>query len=185
MVFRGVRFLGWQDTLYAHGRSMESTEPSRQYYRDCYIEGSVDFIFGSATAVFDRCEIRSKTRGYIAAPSTIASRPHGYVFIDCRLTRDEGVPAASVYLGRPWRDHGSAVFVRTWMDDHIRPEGWHHWQPHREATARFAELASTGPGAAPERRVPWSRQLTEHDAPAWAAPHILAGHDGWNPLVSE
>lgn len=182
MVFRNVHFRGWQDTLYAHGRSMESAEPSRQYYRDCLIEGDVDFIFGSATAVFDHCEIRSKSHGYITAPSTIESRPFGYVFLDCRLTRDPGVEPASVYLGRPWRDFGSTIFVRTWMDEHIRPEGWHHWRPEREQTARFAEYASTGPGAAPDQRVPWSRQLTADEAAAITVEHILAGDDGWNPL---
>ncbi len=185
MTFRDVRFLGWQDTLYAHGRSMESPAPARQYYRDCYIEGDVDFIFGSATAVFENCDIHSKSAGYVTAASTPAHRAHGYVFLDCRLTKAPGVEPATVYLGRPWRDHAAVVFIRTWMDDHVRPEGWHNWsRPEREATSRYAEYASHGPGAAPEARVPWAKRLSDDEAAAYTAARILAGDDGWDPTVA-
>lgn len=101
--FKNCRFLGWQDTLYTYGKN------SRQYYEDCYIEGSVDFIFGWSTAVFNRCQIHSKRDGYVTAPSTDAGKKYGYVFYDCTLTADDGVKG--VYLSRPWRPYAQAVFI--------------------------------------------------------------------------
>ncbi|MDR2938537.1 MAG: GDSL-type esterase/lipase family protein, partial [Prevotellaceae bacterium] len=103
VAFKNCRFLGNQDTLYTYGRS------SRQYYESCYIEGTTDFIFGSSTAVFHKCEIRSKTDSYITAASTPQGAKFGYVFIDCKLTADSGV--TKVYLGRPWRGFAKTAFV--------------------------------------------------------------------------
>ncbi|WP_232075047.1 pectinesterase family protein [Phytohabitans suffuscus] len=85
-----VRFLGNQDTL--QPSSPNAATVSRAYYRDCYIEGDVDFVFGRGTAVFDRCEIRSLDRGsttdngYVTAASTTITNPYGYLFTHCRLT---------------------------------------------------------------------------------------------------
>src|SRR5690606_2968980 len=118
-VFENCRFLGHQDTLYVHG------DNTRQYYKNCYIEGTVDFIFGWATAVFENCQIHAKGEGYITAASTAPERPHGLVFIGCRLTATAG--ADSFYLGRPWREHAKTVFIDCFMDAHIKPEGWHDW----------------------------------------------------------
>lgn len=172
-VFRNCRFLGFQDTLYTYGKQ------SRQYYEDCYIEGTVDFIFGWSTAVFSRCTIHSKGRGYVTAPSTDKGKPHGYVFFDCKLTADEGV--GSVYLSRPWRPYAQAVFIRCELGKHILPEGWHNWnKKDAEKTVFYAEYQSTGEGADPTRRVGFSKQLK--NLKNYGIGQILAGEDGWNPL---
>lgn len=175
-VFRRCRFLGFQDTLYTFG------EHTRQYYEDCYIEGTVDFIFGKAMAVFNRCELRSKrTAGCLTAPATPEGCPYGYVFFDCRLTATDDVKDFSVWLSRPWRPYGQTVFIRCEMGRHIRPEGWNNWDKEsNEKTAYYAEYQSRGEGAAPERRVGWSHQLT--DISKYDIYELLKGDDGWKPI---
>lgn len=171
-VFNKCRFLGWQDTLYAKN--------GRQYYKDCYIEGHVDYIFGQAAAVFENCHIHSKADGYITAPMRFAAdESAGFVFNKCRLTSSD--TDKGVYLGRPWRDHGRTVFIDTQMDAAIRPEGWHHWQPQREQTAFFAELRSKGSGANEAARVKWAKALDEKAAQAFSTANFLKGKDGWDP----
>lgn len=150
--FINCRILGNQDTVYAAG------ENSRQYFKGCFIEGTTDFIFGSATAVFDECEIYSKSNSYITAASTPEGVAYGYVFLYCRLTAAGEVD--EVFLGRPWRTHAKTVFVRCEMGDHIRPGGWDNWSNEAaEEHAFYAELQSSGPGANPAGRVSWSHQL--------------------------
>lgn len=169
-VFRRVSLLGDQDTLY--------TGCGKQYYHECYIEGDVDYIFGAATALFDRCHLHNKrSRGYITAASTPEGEPFGYVFLDCRITGGEGV--SEVYLGRPWRPHAHVAFIRTQMDASIIGEGWHNWgQPDREQTSRYEEFGSSGPGANPAARAAWSRQLTDKEAAEYRVITVL---DGWHP----
>lgn len=172
-VFRHCRFLGNQDTLYTYGRHC------RQYYDECYIEGTVDFIFGWSTAVFNRCTIRSVGNGYVTAPSTDEGEAYGYVFFDCNLTASEGVD--KVYLSRPWRPYGQAVFIRCQLGKHIVPEGWHNWgKKEAEKTVYYAEYESTGEGACPEQRASFSRQLENTDD--FTLEKILGGDDGWNPF---
>ncbi len=175
VVFEKCRFLGFQDTLYPHG------DRSRQYYKDCYIEGTVDFIFGWSTAVFENCEIFSKKGGgYVTAASTEESAEYGLVFINCKLTSDG--EEASVYLGRPWRDFAQTIFIDTEMGAHIKPEGWHNWnKPNAEQTAFYAEFGSKGPGANSAQRVSWSHQLTAEEASNYSVKAVLAGDDGWDP----
>ena len=79
-IFKSCRFLGWQDTMLL--------KKGRQYFANCYIEGRVDFIYGAATAVFDRCEIHSKNGGYVTAANTPQDQPFGFVFLNCKLTGD-------------------------------------------------------------------------------------------------
>ncbi|RAI92240.1 pectinesterase family protein [Algoriphagus yeomjeoni] len=175
VVFEKCRFLGFQDTLYPHG------DRSRQYYKDCYIEGTTDFIFGWSTAVFENCEIFSKKGGsYVTAASTEEATEFGFVFIDCKLTSD--AEDSSVYLGRPWRDYAQTVFINTEMGAHIKSEGWHNWsKPNAEKTAFYAEYGSKGPGADVSGRVSWSHQLSEQEAAKYTVESVLAGEDGWNP----
>ncbi|WP_211352171.1 pectinesterase family protein [Dinghuibacter silviterrae] len=166
--FDHCRLLGNQDVLFCQGPG------TLQYYKDCYIEGTTDFVFGAATAVLDHCEIHSLRDSYIAAPSTPADSRYGIVFLDCRLTADPGV--TKVFLGRPWRAHAAAAYIRCTMGAHILPEGWNNWKnPAREKTARFSEFRSTGPGAAPGKRVGWSRQLDPMEAAAYTPDKILGG----------
>lgn len=175
VVFEKCRFLGFQDTLYPQG------DRSRQYYKDCYIEGTVDFIFGWSTAFFDNCEIYSKApNGYVTAASTNEGSPFGFVFLNCQLTGDS--PESSVYLGRPWRDYAQTVFINTEMGAHIKPEGWHNWsKPNAEKTAYYGEFNSSGAGASPSARVSWSHQLSEAEVKKYSLENVLGGADQWNP----
>ena len=177
IVFRRCRFLGFQDTLYTFG------ENTREYYEDCYIEGTVDFIFGKATCVFNRCELRSKrSGGFLTAPATPQPCKYGYVFYDCKLTADEGVEDASVWLSRPWRPYAKAVFIRCEMGRHIKPEGWNNWdKASNEQTAYYTEYKSKGEGANPDKRAKWSHQLSNIDDYDMA--EVLKGEDGWNPTA--
>lgn len=171
--FKNCRFLGFQDTLYTYSKQ------SRQYYEDCYIEGTVDFIFGWSTAVFNRCHIHSKRDGYVTAPSTDQGKKHGYVFYDCKLTAEP--EATKVYLSRPWRPYAQAVFVRCELGKHIHPEGWNNWgKKENEKTAFYAEYDSRGEGANPKARAAFARQLKNLKGYEMAT--VLAGEDGWNPV---
>jgi pectinesterase len=172
--FRHCRMLGNQDTLFL------AIENSRQYYQDCYIEGTTDFIFGSSTAVFEGCTIHSKTNSYITAASTWPRQPFGLVFLGCKLTA--APEATKVYLGRPWRPNARTVFLRTEMGAHILPAGWENWgKASNEATAYYAEYGSTGPGANAAGRVKWARQLTAKEARQYTLKTIFAGPMGWEP----
>lgn len=171
--FKKCRFLGFQDTLYTYGKN------SRQYYEDCYIEGTVDFIFGWSTALFNRCTIHSKRAGYLTAPATDKGKPYGYVFYDCNLTADEGVN--EVYLSRPWRPYAQAVFIRCNMGKQIVASGWHNWnKKEAEKSVFYAEYDSRGEGANPAMRARFSHQLKS--LKGYEMESILLGEDGWNPV---
>lgn len=164
--FVGCRFLGDQDTLYLYGRgNRDGDTPGDNCsyeFVDCYVEGTTDFIFGSAAAEFRNCEIRSKADSYITAASTWKGQKRGFVFRRCRLTAAEGV--RSCYLGRPWRNHARTCFVECEMGAHIRPEGWHNWsKPEAEKCAFYGEYGSTGPGAGAAGRVKWAKKLSARE----------------------
>lgn len=176
------RIVGNQDTLYA------GKENSRQYYQDCYIEGTTDFIFGEATAVFKNCTIKNLVNSYLTAASTRQRQQYGYVFIDCRLIADTA--ARKVWLGRPWRPYAKTVFIHCEMGNHIIPAGWDPWKgdsmfPDKEKTALYAEYKSKGLGANPTARVKWSRQLSAKEARQYTVRNILSGQDHWDPLTSQ
>ncbi len=186
-VFDRVRLLGAQDTLYAATKKCDQ-EPcpvSRQYFRDCYIEGHVDFIFGDAKAFFERCEIRAIAHDEImltAHSRTDPAHDKAYVFDHCRITADPG--AKTIYLGRPWRDHARVVFMNTGMDAQVHPEGWREWTPgttNRLSTAWYAEYQPRGKYNDVSRREPRSHQLTSAQAREWSKKNFLAGSDGWRP----
>lgn len=127
----------------------------RQVFRSCLIEGTVDFIFGCAEALFEGCEIRSlpeiRGTGYACAPAHSREQKQGYLFRDCRFTCAQGVAPESVYLARPWRDYGLARFEDCAYGPHIHPLGFHKWEgTRRDETARFSE----SPAAA--GRVGWA-----------------------------
>lgn len=173
--FKNCRFLGFQDTLYTYGRG------SRQYYTNCYIEGTVDFIFGSSTAVFNDCDIFCKTQGYVTAASTPDTSKFGYVFMNCRIKGS--APENSFDLGRPWRPYAKVVFVGCKLGGQIRPEGWYNWgKESNEKTAFYAEYKNTGPGFKPKERVSWSHQLTDDQAKEYSIENIFRG---WTPSYRE
>lgn len=151
-VFERCRMIGNQDTLYADGAN------ARQHFKNCYIEGTTDYIFGGATAFFENCTIHSKADSYITAASTPEGRTYGFVFRSCRLTADDGV--TKVYLGRPWRAYAKTAFVQCELGTHIRPEGWQNWNAaEKEKSAVYVEGGNFGPGAESSKRVAWARML--------------------------
>lgn len=172
-ILKNCKLMGNQDTLYA------ATENSRQYYKNCFIQGTTDFIFGEATAVFDHCTIKNLSNSYITAASTTPRQQFGFVFFNCNLVADTA--AKKVHLGRPWRPYAKVVYLNTKMDSHIVTTGWDNWRnPDNEKTAFFAEYNSTGPGANPSGRVAWSHQLNSNDVKIYTIKNILSGKDGWN-----
>ncbi len=171
--FRNCRFLGWQDTILLNR--------GRQYFENCYVCGHVDFIFGAATAWFEKCEIHSLRPGYLTAASTPEDAPFGYVFSHCKIT---GEPESKTYLGRPWRIHASTIYLNCDMSEVVRPEGWNDWnKPEAHTTMRYAEFNSTGAGASPTNRPDWTKQLTEAEAKRITVEKVLGGTDSWNPTL--
>ncbi len=185
LVFDRVRFIANQDTLYVN--STAAGVIARAYFRDCYVEGDVDFIFGRATAVFARCRIHSLDRGsvpngYVTAPSTDITNPHGFLFSRCRLTSD--APAGTVFLGRPWHPSndpnaiGQAIIRETWIGDHIGTPAWSDFGTWPWSEARFAEYRNYGPGARTSADRP---QLTREQAAENEISDFLRGSDDWTP----
>jgi pectin methylesterase-like acyl-CoA thioesterase len=185
-IFRQVRFLGYQDTLYADGKGCDTDhgpcKPARQYFADCYIEGNVDFIFGDSLAWFENCEIHALAHSTVmlTAQSKRYDGEHsGYVFHNCRVTGELG--ADKIYLGRPWRWYASVVFLNTELPAQIVAAGWQEWL-HDDTpslpTVNYAEFGSTGPGANPAARDPHAKRLTAEEA----AKITLRNHlEGWEP----
>ena len=158
--------LGNQDTLYLSGKE------AKHYIKDSYIEGTTDFIFGSATALFENCEIHSIKNSYITAASTPEGTAFGFVFKNCKLTAEPA--ATAVYLGRPWRIYAKTVYMNCDMGKHIRPEGWENWsKPEAEKTAFYAEYNCKGEGAQNAKRVSWSHQLTKKEAENYSTENII------------
>ncbi|NLK28620.1 MAG: pectin methylesterase [Clostridiales bacterium] len=189
--FERCRMLGCQDTVFTAPLPPKEIEKGgfkgpkefaprfhrQMYFKDCFISGDVDFIFGGATAYFEGCEIFSKSKnaainGYITAASTPEDEIYGYVFRNCRFTSD--CQPNSVYLGRPWRDFAKVVILESELGSHIREEGWDDWnKKHAHATIFFAEYNNYGPGADISKRVPWSKQLTKEEADTYTKRNVL------------
>jgi pectinesterase len=193
-IFKRCRFLGHQDTLFA--------DYGRQYYLDSYIEGGVDFIFGNATAVFDRTEIHANGPGYITAQSrTAPDQTTGYVILHSKVTSsidhtatpmDATTPGAkstaaahsTTGLGRPWRPYSRVIYINTELPADLNPAGWNNWNnPTNEKTAYYGEFGSTGPGANLTSRVPWSHQLTSEQTNQYLPQTFLRGIDNWQPIA--
>ena len=196
-VWRGCRMIAHQDTLFC-GPTMPLVENNalpwvlpkgvpavneplsvygRQYLEDCYIEGDVDFIFGSYRCWFERCELFMKERGgWYTAANTPASSPYGFVFHDCRLTGACGEGEA--YLGRPWRAFAYTVFLNCEMDEHVNPLGFEDWDETRVVTERCGEYGTRGARADQSARHPSQKRLTRTEAEALTMDAVL---DGWRP----
>jgi len=177
VVIKNCKIIGNQDTLFP------SADTSRQYYVDCYIEGTTDFIFGAATVVFERCHIHSKKNSYITAASTTESQAYGFVFLNCKLTADTAFQ--KVYLGRPWRPFAKTVFINTQMGSHILPAGWSVWNKNENhKTTFYAEYGSTGPGFVKESRIEWSKQLSRKEAKQYTLKKIFSQKTSWLPTIN-
>lgn len=165
-VFKNCKFLGNQDTIFCTG------ENARQLFVDCYIEGTTDFIFGPATAVFQNCTIRAKTDSYITAANTTQGKKFGFVFLDCKIIADSSV--TKLALGRPWRAYSRTAFIRCQLPKVIAPAGWNNWgNPENEKTAFYAEYKNTGEGADTKSRAVWSKQLSDKEAKEYTVENIL------------
>jgi pectin methylesterase-like acyl-CoA thioesterase len=173
LTFINCRFLGHQDTIYT------GNAQTRLLFKNCYIEGTTDFIFGPSTAWFEGCQIFCKADSYITAASTPRESPYGYIFNNCTITCDQNV--SKVYLGRPWRDYGYTLFMNCDLPHQIRPEGWHQWRPEAVKTARYMEYNNRGEGATVSGRVAWSRQLTKKEAQQVTADRVFGRSDNWKP----
>lgn len=173
VIFNQCRLIGNQDTYYG-GRAN-----CRQFFYNCYIEGTTDYIFGPSTAWFEKCTIHSKRNSYITAASTPENQTYGFIFNNCKLTVAEGVD--KMYLGRPWRGYAMTLFRNCELPEGIHPEGWENWRnPENEKTARYSEYKNTGPGAGRSQRVKWSNELTRREARQFTIEKVLKGSDGWN-----
>jgi pectinesterase len=170
--FRNCRFLGWQDTILLNR--------GRDYFENCYICGNTDFIFGAATAWFEKCRINSLRDGCITAASTPVDQPFGFVFSNCKITGEN--PGVKTFLGRPWRIYASTIYLNCEMSGAVRSEGWNDWEkPGAHSAARYAEFNSSGAGANPAGRPVWTKQLKKSEAEKITAGKVLGGTDGWNP----
>lgn len=173
--FINCRILGNQDTIYTGAKF------TRLYFKDCYIDGTTDFIFGPSTALFESCMIHSKRNSYVTAASTPKEAKYGYIFKHCKLTAEPGVD--KVYLGRPWRPYAYTLFIECELGKHIVPAGWHNWgKQSNEETARYMEYKNIGEGANVSERVAWSKQLTKKEAEAVTVDAIFGTQSNWNPI---
>lgn len=202
-IFDNVRFLGYQDTLVVDGRA-------RQYFRDSFITGDADFIYGDATAVFDRCTIESTDGGWITAADTARVTANGLIFLDCKLVggtdrnpSDDGTfaPINSVFLGRPWvflpsQQMPSVTYIRTRMGSHIARAGWDPWNEilnpalDRDPHTRLSEwgsmdltgalLADSNQDGTPDGRVPWVDSMTAAQAANYTVQNIFGPVEFWN-----
>ena len=185
LFFKGCRFLANQDTLYTYGRYGKNGGIKRNYFLDCYIEGTTDFIFGPSIAYFEGCHIHSKKNSYVTAASTLEGQKYGYVFRNCRLTADPGIDKC--YLGRPWGAYARTVFIDCELGPHIVAEGWHDWEkpgkPDTKKNSYYAEYGSTGPGARGPR-VKWAHTLKPRQLAEYTFEKVMyQKEDGivWNP----
>jgi polygalacturonase len=176
-IFRNVRLLGNQDTVYV--------SKGRQYFTNCYIEGNVDFIFGDGKSVFENCEIHNTPHngGYVTAQGkSAAGDDNGFVFNHCKLTAEPGIE--HVWLGRPWRPYATVTFLNSEMGAHIDSAGWREWHPGETKyleTVSYAEYSSSGPSGDQAKRDPHTKHLTAAEAAKYETKVYLAGKDSWNP----
>lgn len=179
IVIKDCRILGNQDTLYL------AKAGTRNYFENCFISGTTDFIFGAATAYFANCIIQSLSNSYITAASTTQFDKYGFVFVNCKLIAKDNT-VDKVFLGRPWRPYAKTVFINTEMPNYIVAEGWNPWKgdknfPEKEKTAFYAEYGSYGEGAKDlSKRVSWAHQLKKSNLKDYSILKVL---NGWNPIL--
>jgi pectinesterase len=185
LFFHRCRFIGNQDTLYTYGRFGKEGGIKRNYFLDCYIEGTTDFIFGPSIAYFENCHIHSKKNSYVTAASTLQGQKYGYVFKNCKLTAAPGIDKC--YLGRPWGAYAKTVFIGCELGPHIVADGWHDWEregkPNTRKNSYYAEYQNVGPGAKGPR-VKWAHSLSAKQAAEYTFEKVMyQAEDGirWNP----
>ncbi|XP_030442142.2 pectinesterase QRT1 [Syzygium oleosum] len=154
-MFYRVRVLGTQDTL------LDDT--GSHYFYQCYIQGSVDFIFGRSTSLYEECVIHSTATNFGAIAAHHRDSPSddsGFSFVNCVING-----TGNIYLGRAWGDYSRAVYSYCYMDNIITPPGWSDWNhPYRQKTVVFGEYQCRGRGADKSGRVPWSKTFSHEEA---------------------
>ena len=159
------KILGNQDTLYLAGEG-------KSYFRNCFISGTTDFIFGAASAFFENCEIFSKKDSFVTAASTPENAKFGFVFSNCTFSAAQNV--SKVYLGRPWRNFAKTAILNSILGKHVLPEGWHNWDKKlAEETAFFAEFNNSGLGSSTKNRVKWAHQLSRKNSKKYTKKKVL------------
>ncbi|XP_059293098.1 probable pectinesterase 53 isoform X2 [Lycium ferocissimum] len=156
--FINCKFIGAQDTLY--------DQRGRHYFKNCYIQGSVDFIFGNGLSLYENCHLRAKTKSYGALTAQKREsllEETGFSFLNCKVTG-----SGALYLGRAWGTFSRVVFAYTYMDKIITPKGW---------TVFYGQFKCSGPGADHGGRVQWSRELTEQEAKPFISLSFIDGHE--------
>ena len=189
-VIKDCRFCARQDTLLASPMYLEVDEKipivNRQLYKNCYIEGDVDYIFGGAVALFEDCTIYSLERTgdlpcYVTAACTADFLRFGYVFKNCHITGN--AKDNSVYLGRPWREYANVTYIDCKMDRCVCTEGFKKWNDtDRHKTARYAQYGSFGEGYNESALVDWSRILTEEEAKEYTPDNMFGD---WKPKIKD
>uniref|UniRef100_A0A0E0H6E2 pectinesterase n=1 Tax=Oryza nivara TaxID=4536 RepID=A0A0E0H6E2_ORYNI len=157
-VFFNCKFEGYQDTLYVHA--------NRQFFRNCEVTGTIDYIFGNSAAVFQSClmtvrkPMDNQANMVTAHGRTDPNMPTGIVLQDCRIVPEQALFPVRLqiasYLGRPWKEYARTVVMESVIGDFIKPEGWSEWMGDVGLkTLYYAEYANTGPGAGTSKRVTW------------------------------
>jgi pectinesterase len=164
-VFLHCRVKGWQDTYFNNIRT-------RNYFKDCFMEGAVDFLFGFGIALFDSCLINNiRTGGYMTAAATSQNYRFGFTLMNCRIGNPSGI--SSLYLGRPWFAYSRTVLYTCWESAAVNAAGWEAWSG-REATCYYREYKCTGPGSGTSGRVSFGKQLTDQEAAGYRLDSIFS-----------
>lgn len=183
-VFYHCEIKGYQDTL--------CPLLNRQFFRECLISGTVDFIFGDAKVVFQKCDIRPRqalpgqSNTITAQGHALASNTNGFSFDRCNISGDTDLVSSTnptpTYLGRPWRPYSTTVFMQSYMSDIIMPKGWLRWNKSFESTLFYGEYKNYGPGASTKKRVNWKgfHVLNSSQALQFTVSQFVNG-DSWLP----
>ncbi|KAI8544766.1 hypothetical protein RHMOL_Rhmol08G0320400 [Rhododendron molle] len=175
---------GFQDTLYAHS--------NRQFYRDCDITGTIDFIFGNAAVVFQSCNIQPRQplpNQFItvtAQGKTDVNQNTGISIQKCAMSPLDNLTADS-YLGRPWKNYSTTVIMQTNIGSFLDPTGWTPWISNVDPpnTIFYAEYQNTGPGSSVVKRVTWAGykpSMTAGQASKFTVQSFIDGPE-WLPLT--
>jgi len=184
-IFYSCSFEGYQDTLYTHSL--------RQFYRECDIYGTVDFIFGNGAVVLQNCNIypRLPLSGQFN-PITAQGRtdPNQNTGISIQNATikpaDDLAPkvgTVQTYLGRPWKEYSRTVYMQSFMDSFINPSGWREWNgDFALSTLYYAEYDNRGPGSSTANRVTWPgyHVIGATDAANFTVSNFVSGDD-WIP----
>lgn len=195
-VIENCEFIGNQDTLYAHSL--------RQFYKSCRIIGNVDFIFGNSAAVFQDCEIlvrprqarpeKGESNAIAAHGRTDPAQSTGFVFQNCMVNGTEEYMKLYYskpkvhrnYLGRPWKEYSRTVFIHSYLEALITPQGWMPWTATGDfalKTLYYGEFENSGPGSNLTQRVPWSNQVPAEHVLSYSVQSFIQGND-WNHHLS-